>query len=140
MIGTITPGGETKKYSASIRIQLTRMRRKNKEDVFDDGSYVIKGTVLKNRWGLEDRSFYLFVLAGKGVHSGLTAMYDTIMLKLSTVDRNIVKLGDESMGHINEVIQQAHEENILFFNPFFQALENVNNTEFEDEEEGESEE
>ena len=133
MIGTITPGGETKKYSASMRIQITRMYRKNKEDVFNDGSYVIKGVVQKNRWGFEDRAFYLFVLAGKGVHSGLTAMYDTIMLKLSTVDRNIVKLGDENIGHINEIIKQAHEGNNVFFEPFYKALETVNGVEIVEE-------
>jgi recombination protein RecA len=126
MVGMTTPGGETKKYIASIRIQLARMRRKNSEEVFKDGSYVVKGQVIKNRWGLEDREFYAFILAGKGVHVGLTAMYDCVMLKLATVERNIVKIGDTTFGNLYDIIDKANNGNTAFFNPFIDALSETN--------------
>jgi RecA/RadA recombinase len=124
--GTITPGGETKKYIASIRIQLNRMYRKNREDVFKDGSYAISGKVVKNRWGLEDRQFFAFVLGGYGVHKGLTAMYETVVLGIATAERNVVKIDKEIYGNLYELINHAKQGNNDMFIPFFDALKNVN--------------
>lgn len=119
--GTVTPGGETKKYAASIRIQLSRMRLRNKEETFPDGSYIIKGNVVKNRWGLEDRDFHLFVLAGKGVHKGLTAMYDGMIAGVVSRDRTI-KIKDQNFGYLKDLITHAQAGDEDFFRPFYQAL------------------
>lgn len=135
MVGMYTPGGVQKDYSKAVAVQISRGRKNNKEVVFSDGSYVVDGIVKKNRWGYEDRKFHLFVLAGVGVHSGLTAMYDAIMLKLANVERNIVKLGDESIGHIKDIIEQAHKGNLEFFDPFYKALENANEINVDEEKE-----
>ena len=119
--GMTTPGGETKKYSASIRIQISRMRLKNKEETFPDGSYIIKGSVVKNRWGLEDRDFYAFVLAGKGVHIGLTNMYDGIILGLVSRERSI-KIGDTNFGYLKDLIAHAQAGDDEYFKPFHDVL------------------
>lgn len=119
--GTITPGGETKKYAASVRIQLSRMRLKNKEETFPDGSYIIKGNVVKNRWGLEDRDFHLFVLAGKGVHKGLTAFYDGAILGVVNRERTI-KIGDQNFGYLKDLIAHAQSGDEDFFKPFYDVL------------------
>ncbi len=140
-LGTTTPGGDTKKYSASIRIQITRMRRKNKEETYPDGSYIIKGIVVKNRWGLEDRNFYAFVLAGKGVHKGLSAMYDGIISGGVQLDRQI-KIGDQSFGYLKDVIGKAQEGDEEYFSPFYNVLKEEKDVEIEEEngeQEGQSE-
>lgn len=124
MVGTITPGGETKKYASSIRIQLSRMRRKNKEETYPDGSYIIQGVVKKNRWGFRDREFYLFVLAGKGVHTGLTAVYDSYMLGLTEREKTI-KLNGVSFGYLKDLISEAQGGNDGFFVPFVESLKSA---------------
>jgi RecA/RadA recombinase len=130
--GHTTPGGETKKYAASIRIQLSRMRLKNKEETFPDGSYILKGKVVKNRWGLEDREFYAFVLAGKGVHSGLTAFYDSMMFGLVNRDK-IIKIGDKSFGTLKNLTEHAQANDDEFFQPFFDILKSSVSTVEENE-------
>lgn len=132
-MGTTQPGGMTKKYAASIRIAISRMRRKNREEVYPDGSYIIKGKVVKNRWGLEDREFNLFVLAGKGVHKGLTAMYDGVVLKLVDKERTI-KIGEQNFGSLKEILAHAQDGDEEYFQPFYQVLENIGKPEFEEEE------
>jgi RecA/RadA recombinase len=119
--GLDTPGGEVKKYLSSIRISVKRKYIKGKYEEYPDGSYIIEGTVVKNRWGLKDRVFNLFVLSGKGIHLGLTAMYDCINLGTAKRDRTI-KIGDNSFGTMKECVQQAHNGNDDFFEPFVLCL------------------
>ena len=121
--GMTTPGGEVKNYISTIRIQLKRKYIKGKYEEFPDGSYIIEGTVVKNRWGLKDKSFNLFVLAGHGIHTGLTAMYDAINLGLVTRGRTM-KIGDKSFGTMKEIVQKAHDGNTEFFAPFHALLTN----------------
>lgn len=123
--GMDTPGGEVKKYLSSIRISVKRKYIKGKYEEYPDGSYIIEGTVIKNRWGLKDKVFNLFVLSGKGIHIGLTAMYDAINLGFAKRDRTI-KIGDTSFGTMKEVVQKAHEGNDEFFLPFINILKNPN--------------
>lgn len=121
--GLDTPGGEVKKYLASIRIAVKRKYVKGKYEEFPDGSYIIEGTVVKNRWGLKDRVFNLFVLSGKGIHLGLTAMYDALNVIPNIVTRSrTIKIGDQSFGTLKEVVQEAHAGNDEFFIPFRDIL------------------
>lgn len=126
--GGDTPGGEVKDYLFSIRIHIKRKYLKGKYVEYPDGSYIIEGTVKKNRWGFKDRTFNLFVLAGKGLHLGLTAMYDCVMLKKATADKSI-KIGDKSFGYMKDIVEQAQQGNDDFFMPFFDALNTYNNEE-----------
>jgi RecA/RadA recombinase len=126
--GKDTPGGEVKKYLFSVRIQLKRKYLKGKWLEYPDGSYIIEGKVIKNRWGYKDRQFNLFVLAGKGIHLGLTAMYDCVTLKLATAEKS-VKLGETSFGYIKNMTDKAQEGNEAFFMPFIEALSKYNNEE-----------
>ena len=126
--GGDTPGGEVKDYLLSVRIHIKRKYLKGKYVEYPDGSYIIEGSVKKNRWGFKDKTFNLFVLAGKGLHLGLTAMYDCIMLKKATADKSI-KIGDKSFGYMKDIVEQAQQGNEAFFMPFFEALNNNNNEE-----------
>lgn len=122
--GSESPGGEVKKYLASIRIQVRRKYVKGKYEEFPDGSYILEGTIKKNRWGYKDRTFNLFVLAGKGLHLGLTAMYDCVALKKATKDK-VIKIGDTSFGRLKEIVDKAQEGDDQFFTPFFDALNSI---------------
>jgi RecA/RadA recombinase len=122
--GYNTPGGEGKKYLSSIRIQLKRLYRKNKEETYPDGSYVLIGRIVKNRWGYKDREFYLFVLGGSGIHKGLTALYDGIVLGLVDVSRTI-KIGDQSFGYLKDITERAQAGDEEFFIPFYEVIENA---------------
>ena len=130
--GLDTPGGEVKKYLASIRIAVKRKYIKGKYEEFPDGSYIIEGTVVKNRWGLRDKSFNLFVLSGKGIHIGLTAMYDAINLGLAERGRTI-KISGTIYGTMKEVVQQAHDGNDDFFIPFRDILSGTSQIGIEEE-------
>jgi len=124
--GYNTPGGEGKKYLSSIRMQLKRLYRKNKEETYPDGSYVIYGKIIKNRFGYKDGEFYLFVLGGSGIHRGLTALYDGIILGIVDISRTI-KIGDKSFGYLKDITEQAQLGNEEFFEPFYEAIENERN-------------
>lgn len=128
-LGQTTPGGEVKKYLAAIRINVKRVYYKNKYAEYPDGSYVIEGKVTKNRLGFKDRVFWLFVLAGKGIHVGLTNLYESHRLYPDTVsmNRNIVKIGDESFGHLKKIIEKAHAGETEIFEPFIEILKEKEN-------------
>ncbi len=121
-LGSDTPGGQVKKYLASMRVKVKRVYYKNKYAEYPDGSYVIEGKVIKNRWGYKGRTFWLFVLAGKGISKGMTAIYDSSRLDLLTLNRNIVKIGDKSFGHIKKLIQEAQDGNEEPFEVFYELL------------------
>lgn len=139
-LGFVTPGGEQKGYSSSIRLEIRRLYEKTGKVVFKDGSYVLAGNVVKNRWGLEGRKFYLFVLSGKGVHTGLTAMYDALKLKKATVSRNVISLDGTSFGNIHKIIEVAQEGDDAFFQPFVDVLKGAELPTEDDEEDEKVEE
>jgi len=137
--GVDTPGGEVKKYLASMRVQVKRKYYKGKYEEFPDGSYIIEGLVIKNRWGYKDNKFWLFVLAGKGIHKGLTAMYDGIQLGL--VDRKrVISIGETKFGYLKDVVTKAQEGDDKFFEPFFEVLRNQEQDDEEVDEEQDSKE
>ena len=119
--GYQTPGGEVKNFIFSIQVHIQRVKiAKSQENTFADGSYIIKGTVKKNRWGLKDKEFHLFVLSGKGVHIGLTAVYDCLKLDLAT-RRGVVKMDDVSYGNLKDMITKKYDDP-EFFQPFIDKL------------------
>lgn len=123
--GKETPGGEVKKYLASIRIEVKRKYVRGGYEEYPDGSYVIEGNVVKNRWGLKDKAFNLFVLSGRGIHFGLTAMYDGMELgivKRPDKKSHGIHIGDMNFGSTKQVIMKAHEGDDKFFEPFVYAV------------------
>jgi RecA/RadA recombinase len=118
--GYMSPAGEVKKYLAAIRIKLKR----NKE--YPDGSYILEGEVVKNRHGYIGRKFYVFMLAGKGIHIGLTAMWDAIQLGLVEYKKTI-KIGDTQFGYMKDIVMKAHAGEDEFFQPFVEILKGADN-------------
>jgi len=126
-VGKDTPGGEVKKYLASMRVEVKRRYYKGYEE-YPDGSYVIEGKVVKNRWGIKDKVFYLFVLSGKGIHRGLTAMYDGFMIG-AVGRKKVITIGDKSFGYMKNIIAEAQAGNEKFFKPFYKVLEDYEQSE-----------
>jgi hypothetical protein len=112
-----------------MRIQVKRVYYKKKYAEYPDGSYVIEGKVIKNRWGFKDRVFWLFVLAGKGIHKGLTALYDGYRLNLVGINRNVVSIGDTSYGRLGNITKKAQAGDDEFFEPFFEVLKQYDENE-----------
>lgn len=120
--GYESPGGEVKKYLASVRIKLAR------EEEFPDGSYVLCGEVIKNRWGYQDRKFYVFMLGGVGMHAGLSAMWDSIIMKKAErLKGGTVKIGDENLGRLSSLVKAAREGRNDIFQPFYEVLKEISN-------------
>ena len=124
-LGKETPGGRVKDYLFSNRIEMKRRYVKSGWQEYPDGSYVIEGKVVKNRWGLRLLPFLLFVLSGKGVHRGMTTMFDCIEEGLAT-SKNVVKIGDKSYGRLKPIIDKAQEGDEEFFQPFYDLLKGDN--------------
>ena len=139
-IGTTVSGGVTKNFISTIHLKIQKLYEKNGKAVFKDGSYVIKGQVTKNRWGVENRVFYLFVLFGTGIHHGLTAMYDAIKYKQASVERNVVSIGDISYGNIAKIIEKARDGDNEYFAPFYDVLSKEKDVEIEEEQEEQEDE
>jgi len=127
--GYVAPGGEVKSFLATTRISLKRIEE------YPDGSYVLQGEVKKNRWGFQDRKFYSFILSAKGMHKGLTALYDCVIAEKAEYKSGIVKMNGESLGRLSKFVKEAKEGNNDIFNQFYTALaENTDNRSPQDEE------
>jgi RecA/RadA recombinase len=113
--GSETTGGTAKKFLASLRIRLRRV------EGFDDGSYLIEGKLEKNRWGIEDKTFQMCYLSGKGFHTGLSAVFDCVTMGLAKRER-VIKMGDDSYGFISKLFAQASDGQDAVFEPFKDAL------------------
>jgi len=115
--GYDTPGGEVKKYITTVRVLLRR------KEEFPDNSYVLEGKLYKNRWGYEDRNFYVFMVAGRGLHKGLTAVWDCIVAEKASYSRGIVKLDGEESGTRLSALVKSAKLNEDVFSPYMEALQ-----------------
>jgi len=115
--GFDTPGGEAKKYLSHVRILLRRTEE------FPEGSYVLEGEVKKNRYGFRGRKFYVFMLAGPGLHTGLTAVWDCVLLERAERKRGgWIAIGDTNVDRLSGLVKSAKEGNNEVFEPFFELL------------------
>lgn len=135
--GVDTPGGVAIKYLSATRVRMSR------KEEFPDHSYVIEGKVIKNRFGYKDTIFRVVNLAGKGIHWGLSWMYDGFLQKDGLITRGRgakgVKINGEGYCSLKEAFAQAHKGNDEFFLPFKDAVYNAssNPEQLVDESEGE---
>lgn len=120
--GSSTTGGETKKNLSKVRMKLRKMPEPTMTEQ-EENAYVVEGLVEKFNFGKDKRKFYVVVLGGKGIHKGLTAMYDCKMTGLATFGRSVT-LGGVKYGAMKTMIERAHEGDDKFFAPFIEALKN----------------
>ena len=116
----ITPGGEVKNYMFTVRVRLQQLKR----DRYEDGSYVLRGFVIKNRWGggRDENEFEVFVQSGYGIHTGMTAVLDAISLGIAT-RKSTIKLGEKSWRW-KELREGWRDPEI--YQPFIDALSEYN--------------
>ena len=114
--GFVTPGGVAKDFLTTGQL---RLKKKEKQD---DGSFLIEGKVAKNTFGYDQRVFYLFNLAGWGIHPGLTAVYDCLMLGLAEKKKTIT-MNDKSYGYMKNMIKNG--DDLDLFQPFIDTLKEI---------------
>lgn len=120
--GSSTTGGETKKNLSKVRIKLRKMPEPTMTEQ-DENAYVIEGLVEKYNFGKDKRKFYVVVLGGKGIHTGLTAVYDCKMTGLATFGKSVT-LGSQKFGAMRTLVEKAHAGEDKYFQPFIDALKN----------------
>lgn len=130
--GHTTPGGETKKFGATVRLWMFRA-----DSDFEHGAFEAQIRVEKLRWGGHgDRIASVFIIPGIGIHLGCTAMIDCLRLGLAKREavvrvKAIIKGEEEwkSAGRINALVQAAVNGDDAKFNPFYRALEEAQSNE-----------
>lgn len=139
--GMTTGGGQAIKYLSNLRINVKHGKRipEKKPETL---AYFLEGTVDKNRHGYDGRKFQVFIISGWGVHSGMTAMFDSVAYGLATDDRGIIKINGETVGRKRNLLDLAMNGKDEVFAPFFELLEKNNTVSIsaDDEMEGDSEE
>ena len=124
----VSPGGYYKDYLCAVQIHLKRTTR------YDDGSWLLTGTLRKNRYGFDKRQFRVFMKGGKGIHKGLTAVVDAVDFGFATKDK-VIRIKDKSFGYFKHMIFDEWE-NDEFFQSFYDVLKDntvLNNSENENE-------
>jgi RecA/RadA recombinase len=140
--GQSTSGGETKKYLAHVRIDLKRAYIGNSPVNFGE-SYLLRGKIDSNRFGFSGREFYVFIVAGEGIHIGLSALWDCVIAGHATLsaksikDSVVVNMDDTSYGKFRTIFSERNNKE--FFAPFINKLREDNDTVSDDAEDVEEE-
>ena len=127
--GYRSPGGKAKDYLCGLQLHLSRKYVSiggKERATLPDGSYRLKGTLYKNRYGFiekdnKKKEFTVFVKAGVVIHYGLTAMFEALDLKKAKRTKGVIKMGDTSFGYLSKILKNEWE-NDEFFQPFYDAL------------------
>lgn len=120
--GSSTSGGEVKKNLSKVRIKARKMTEATMSDL-DENAFVMEGLVEKYNFGKDKMKFYVAILGGKGIHLGLTALYDCKMLGIASFGKSIT-LGGQKYGAMRTIVAKAHAGDDEFFLPFINALKN----------------
>lgn len=133
--GQDTAGGVKKKYLAQVRIDLKRAFLKNKDGseggtTLDFGeSWLMQGHIDSSRFGYSKRDFYVYMVAGEGIHLGLTALWDCIMegsAELSAkkvTEATTITMDGQNFGKLGVIIRNRHEKEQ--FIPFMNKLKEL---------------
>lgn len=130
----VTSGGESKKYMSQIRIRLYDAYIKKevyKNSSFTgnikfDGSWLVEGKVNENRFGISDQKFWVYMIGGEGIHAGLTAMVECLIMGHAKSSAQTLKesatisLDGQTFGKLGKIIRDRQDEDM--FKPFRNAL------------------
>lgn len=114
----ITSGGETKKYLSQIRLRLTEAYV-GKSPARFDGSWLIEGKVNENRFGISDQKFWCYMIGGQGIHAGLTAVFECLVLGYAEASAQALRgstsisLDGVSYGKIDKLIRDRDDEDLF---------------------------
>lgn len=118
--GSSTSGGEVKKNLSKVRIKAKVVPEPTMRDL-EENAIVMEGFVEKYNFGRDKMKFQVVVLGGKGIHRGLSAMYDCKTLKLASFGKSITMNGVK-YGSMRTIVAKAHAGEDDFFQPFIEAL------------------
>lgn len=143
--GQDTAGGVKHTYLSHIRIDLKRAFMKNKDGseggtTLDFGeSWLINGHIDSSRVGFSKRDFYVYMIAGEGIHLGLTAVWDCIMQGKAEVsakkitDAVTITMDGQNFGKLRTLIHSRNEKEM--FVPFLNKLKELDTVSDDEEEE-----
>jgi RecA/RadA recombinase len=127
--GQDTPGGVRKKALCHVRINLkraffqtlTQEKQKKGGRTCDFGeSWLLNGKIDSNRFGFSQRSFYVFLVGGEGIHVGLTAMWECLrnefaeLSAASFAEGTKVSMDGIQFGKLGQIIKNRNEEPEMF--------------------------
>jgi RecA/RadA recombinase len=119
--GSDTSGGMTHKFMSHYRINLSKAFIKGKTIKYDDG-WLLKGRIEKSRMGFAMRDFYVFMIAGNGLHKGLSAVFDCIISGQADISRT-VKMDGKSFGTLSSMINNRNDDDL--FTPFINKVNSL---------------
>lgn len=141
--GQVTGGGEKKKYLSHVRVYV-HPAFLGKHTIKYPTGQLIHGRVENNRYGFPNGNFWMYIEFGKGIHRGLTSMWECIALKLAEVsaesitESTTVRLDGQKIGKIGELTEHANDEDVLqLFDSFKNKLLQSNVSIEDEQEEGE---
>ena len=131
--GFDTPGGETKKFAANVRVWLRRIESDIPEGT---GNFLAEARIQKLKFGgaSSDRRGLVFFIPGLGVSKEMTDVFDCIRLglaqreatiKLEQMDTDDKDIKWTSQGRLGTLVERAMEpeKHKATFAPFQEALE-----------------
>lgn len=119
--GTETSGGVTHRFMSTYRINLSKAYWNKKTVKYDDG-WLLKGRIEKSRMGFAMRDFYVYMVAGEGLHRGLSALFDCLIYEHAELSRT-VKMDDVSYGTLKTFVDNRDDDEL--FVPFISKLKTV---------------
>jgi len=114
--GDVIPGGRTITYIINVHLKMKQ------EKVWDDGSYLLSGKVVKSNICPNGKEFTLFAIGGLGLDKNMSALYDCINIGLIK-EGAWLDLGMEKKLRLNDVLEKAKEKDDEFFEPVHAMLE-----------------
>jgi len=144
--GSDTAGGVRKKYLSHVRIQLSRYFGNKSSRVSGfvsfGGGWLLKGRTDDNRYGFSKREFVVWMMGGEGIHVGMTALFDCVLLGIAKLsakavkESNTVSLDGKTYGKLGRILESRNED-AEFFVPFQNALRETESEFVDDESEEE---
>jgi len=125
-----SPGGEVKNNLEQLNIRteipyvdyLSTGDTKKSGRFEDDGAWIMKGTVQKNRSGAFGAEFQVFIYGGKGVHVGMSAVIDCLAGGLAEVKSGgKVVMDGQDFGLLSKIVANKADD-VEFFKPFMNEL------------------
>lgn len=123
-----SPGGVVKENMEHVRIQVKvpwvdyiSGGEGKKQARWDNGSWVLEGKVEKNRTGVKDTTFQVFIYGGWGVHQGMSALVDCLASGLAKINKGKVVMDGQDYGLLSKIVESKRDEPD-FFNPFYNSL------------------
>ena len=125
-MGYVTAGGKVLEALKGVSIRIWRSASPGDKINHELDHFVAMGKINKLRFGGKGREFRVCLLAGQGVHRGLTAMFDCVEAgRAERTKQGYIKIGDKSVGRIGELIAAAEGDKDKTFEPFIEALEST---------------